>query len=271
LLQGAAAAITVSPTWANALRDRFECANKVHVITNGYDPEEAERVAPHEFDHFAIVYAGRFYPPRRVVTPLMAALSQLKNHKTRWFFHYYGGHQSHVAEEAAKYGLADRVVQHGYLPRAECLSAIRGASVALVLNPVSANATDRDLGWIPAKLFEPLALRAPILFIGATDGDAARIVQETGDSGVFSGQDTSAIVSFLSALMDHKTMTIAGCDAYSWAQLAIKLDRVLREAAGIESPTKRFANANGDRTAQVCPGDNSVPDRLSPVEPEASH
>ena len=235
LLQGAGAAITVSPTWANTMRDRFNLDKNIHVITNGYDPEEADRVIPLRFDHFAIVYAGTFYPPRRVVTPLMAALSQLKNHKTVWYFHYYGRHQAHVAEEAAKYGLTDRVVQHGYVPREECLSAVRGASVALVINPANVEPTAHDLGWIPAKLFELLGLDAPLLFIGATEGDAAKIVRETVRGGVFTAQNVGGIASFLSGLMDARTTSSSNRDAYSWTNLAITLDRVLRVSAGIPS------------------------------------
>jgi glycosyltransferase involved in cell wall biosynthesis len=238
LLKAAAAAITVSPTWGNAIRDRFQLENKIHVITNGYEPEEMDRVVPYQFDHFAIVYAGMFYPPRRVIAPLMAALNQLKSHRTNWYFHYYGNHQSHVAEEAAKYDLTDRVVVHGYVPRKECLSAIKGASVSLVLNPVNPIPTGRDLGWIPGKLFEPLGLCTPILFIGAPEGDAAKIVKQTGGGGVFSAQNIDNIASFLSGLMDNKAIPVSGCDAYSWLNLVKKFDRVLRMSAGISSPSK---------------------------------
>jgi glycosyltransferase involved in cell wall biosynthesis len=241
LMKDAAAAITVSGTWAKTMQDRFNLENKIHVITNGYDPEEIDGIAPHRFDHFAIVYAGRFYLPRRVITPLMAALSRLKGHNPQWYFHYYGREQSHVAEEAAKYGLTDRVVQHGYVPRNECLSAIRGASLSVVLNPVKADATARDLGWIPAKLFELLALRAPTLFIGATEGDAAKIVEQTGGNGVFSAQDVSGIAAFLSGRMHNKSISISTCDAYAWPNLVTELDRVLRVSAGIPLATKSSA------------------------------
>ena len=246
LLQGAAAVTIVSPTWARVLTNMFHLDRKVHVITNGFDPEDAQQITAHRFDHFAIVYAGTFYPPRRVITPLMAALSQLKGHSTRWYFHYYGRHQSHVGEEAAKYGLADRVIQHGYVPRKQCLSATRGASVAVVINPVNPQPTAFDLAWIPAKLFEILALGTPLLFIGATEGDAADIVRQTGEGGVFTAQNVNGIASFLSGLMDTKTISASGCDAYSSPNLATKLDRVLRMSAGMLSPTKNSVQVFGD-------------------------
>jgi glycosyltransferase involved in cell wall biosynthesis len=232
------------------LQKRFDVAAKVHVITNGYDPDEADQVAPYQFEHFAIVYAGRFYPPLRVISPLMAALSLLKNHKIDWYFHYYGGHHSHVADAAAKYGLADRVVQHGFVPRQQCLSAVRGASVAVVLNPVNPDANARDLGWIPAKLFEPLALRASILFIGATEGDAAKIVEQAG-GGIFSAQDVNGITAFLSKLMDAGRISTSGCDAYSWPSLVTKLDRVLRTAAGVPFPAIPSAQPIGEDAGAV--------------------
>ena len=246
LLRDAAAAIAVSPAWANALRNRFNVDQKVELITNDYDPEEASRAIPHRFDHFAIVYAGTFYPPRRVVTPFMAALRELKSHKTEWYFHYYGKKQSHVAEEAEKYGLTDRVVQHGYVPRQECLSAIRGASIAVVINPANPQPTAHDLGWIPAKLFELLGLGTPLLYIGTTEGDAAKIIRQAGGGGVFTGQDIGGIASFLSRLMESTKISAPGCDAYSWPKLAEKLDRVLRIAAGLATPTKSSHQFSGN-------------------------
>ena len=60
LLRGAAAVTIVSLTWARVLTNMFHLDPKVHVITNGYDPEEAQQITAHRFDHFAIVYAGTF-------------------------------------------------------------------------------------------------------------------------------------------------------------------------------------------------------------------
>lgn len=52
----------------------LEFGPNLHVISNGFNPVEVAAVKPYEFGHFAIMYAGNFYPPKRVITPVMQAL-----------------------------------------------------------------------------------------------------------------------------------------------------------------------------------------------------
>jgi glycosyltransferase involved in cell wall biosynthesis len=89
LHESSRAVTTVSPS---LLSGRVTHERKVHVITNGFDPEEMASIEPYEFGHFAIVYAGTFYSPKRVITPFMAALKRLQDvdHLGHWRFHYYG-------------------------------------------------------------------------------------------------------------------------------------------------------------------------------------
>src|SRR5262245_22892257 len=89
LLNRAAAVTIVSDSWAADLNSRYKLGPKLQVITNGYDSEELANVVSHDFGHFAIVYAGIFYPPDRVVTPTLAALKRLKTNGAPydWYFH----------------------------------------------------------------------------------------------------------------------------------------------------------------------------------------
>ena len=75
LIEGCAAVTVVSNSLLNG---RLKVEPKLHVVTNGFDPLEMAEVKPYEFGHFAIVYAGNFYPPKRVITPVMQALNVLK-------------------------------------------------------------------------------------------------------------------------------------------------------------------------------------------------
>src|SRR5262249_54324589 len=78
LLAGCAAVTIVSQSWALSMARRFNLGAKLHVITNGYDQGELAGVELHQFGHLAIVYTGSFYPPKRVVSPVLAALKRLK-------------------------------------------------------------------------------------------------------------------------------------------------------------------------------------------------
>jgi glycosyltransferase involved in cell wall biosynthesis len=233
LLAGCAAATIVSQSWASVMETRFHVGPKLHVIPNGYDSEELANVEPYNFGHPAIVYTGIFYPPKRVITPVMAALKLLKENASgrnnRWYFHYYGVCDAHVREEADRFDVVDRVVLHGRVPRKEALSAVRGANVAVVIASVLTEETQADNGIVTGKLFEPLGLGTPILLIAPHGSDATQIVEETGMGRAFDGTDIEGIVQFLSSIAQTEPNKRSACaDRYSWPVLATKLDSILR-------------------------------------------
>jgi len=233
LLAGCAAGTVVSPSWAESLDRRFDIGHKLHVVTNGYDAEELATVTPHAFDHFAIVYTGAFYSTKRLITPVMAALKRIKGGTKEdgkeWYFHYYGGDEEHVRNEASKFGVQEKVVMHGNVSRMEALSAVQGANVAVVITSVFAEDTEKDRGIVPGKLFEPLGLGTPILLIAPPGSDATQIVEETGMGRGFVGTDIEGIVRFLSNSAETESNKRSTCtDRYSWPVLAARLDRILR-------------------------------------------
>ena len=64
LLQDCAAVTIVSPSWAEDLDQRYGVGEKVHVLTNGYDPDEMAAVKPYDFGHCAFVLTGSFSHPK---------------------------------------------------------------------------------------------------------------------------------------------------------------------------------------------------------------
>ncbi len=241
LLMGCAAVTIVSCSWGWALDRRFGLGQKLHVITNGYDPEELTDVEPYDYGHFAIVYTGSFYPPKRIISPLMDALKCLKLtlEGSEWYFHYYGEHEDHVREEARRFGVMERTVLHGSVPRTEALSAVRGADVAVVITSVTEEATAADQGIVTGKVFEALGLGTPILLVAPPGSDAAEIVEGSGMGQRVTGTDIEGITRFLSdiALAKHKAGTCP--DKYSWPVLANKLNKILRDIV-----LQKYANEN---------------------------
>jgi glycosyltransferase involved in cell wall biosynthesis len=229
---GAAGVTTVSESWARSLDSRYKLGPKVHVLTNGYDPEDLVGVPAHDFGHFAIVYAGIFYPPVRLVTPILAALQRLRftDGSREFYFHYYGHHEDHVRKEAARLGVLDRVKLHGRVSRSEALSAIRGANVAVVINSVLEEASERTRGWVPAKLFEMLGLKTPILLIAPPGTDVESIASTAGLARRFSGSDIGGIVSFLEQLMSGRILTGVNSNnnSFAWESIGAEADAVLR-------------------------------------------
>ena len=232
LLAGAEAVTIVSPSWAWDLDQRSHLGPKLHIITNGYTSQELADVKPHHFGHFAIVYAGNFYPPKRVISPVLAALKRIKGTTSseggEWYFHYYGSQEDHVRKEAARLGVMERVVLHGSVPRTQALSALRGAGVAIVITSVFDEASLVDKGIMPGKLFEILGLGTPCLLIVPPGSDAETIVETTGGARALTGTDIDAIASFFRDVMSGTTPEPRSLEAYTWSSLAKNLDAILR-------------------------------------------
>jgi glycosyltransferase involved in cell wall biosynthesis len=218
---------------------QFGVGAKLHMISNGFDPEELKDVKPRDFGHFAIVYAGSFYPPKRVILPIMAALKYLEEimdgKRGEWYFHYFGGHEDHVSEEAKRVGVIERVVLHGNVRRAEILSAVRGANVAVVITSVAEESTIEDKGIVPGKVFESLGLGTPILLIAPPESDVATIIETTGLGQRFAGSDVRGITSFLVEAMSGRVPRPRDCEAYTWANIAKRMDIALRAVLGTVS------------------------------------
>jgi glycosyltransferase involved in cell wall biosynthesis len=212
----------------------FDLGPKLHVITNGYDPEELRGVQPNKFGHRAIVYTGTFYPPKRVVTPVLAALKRLNairnGYHAKWYFHYYGDGEgeAHVRQEGNRLDVMEQIVLHGMVSRTEALSAVRGADVAVVVTSIFDNASLEDQGTVTGKLFEPLGLGTPILLIAPPGSDAIEIVEKTRGGRSFIGVDIEGMVGFLSSIERADKKQSNCTDKYSWPSLAMKLDRTLK-------------------------------------------
>ena len=234
ILKKCAAAVIVSPSWAGELERRFHVNPKLQVISNGFDPEEFVEVKPMSFDHFAIVYCGNFYLPKRVITPIMVALKQLQEMEDlqclpKWTFHYFGGHGNHVHEEAEKFHVRDRVVLHGRVARSEALSAVRGAGVSVVVTSIGDKITPSDKGIIPGKLFEAMGLKIPILLLAPSESDIRTIVEDSGAGGCFTGSNIEGIVSFLIKTMKEGRSQSNNFETYEWPNIAKRLSGVLED------------------------------------------
>jgi glycosyltransferase involved in cell wall biosynthesis len=232
VLASCAAITIVSPSWSLALERQFGVGAKLHLVTNGYDVEELTRVEPYAFDHFAIVYAGTFSPPKRVISPVMAALKLLNEsahgRSPQWYFHYYGIDHNHVTEAAKRFGLMERVVLHGMVPRTEALSALRGAGIAVVITSVFEEASLDDKGMVTGKVFEIMALGTPALLVTPSDSDVRGIAESTGFAKSFTGSDTHGMASFLRDAMLGRNPKLKNLEAYAWPNIAKKVDAILR-------------------------------------------
>jgi glycosyltransferase involved in cell wall biosynthesis len=233
LLQGCAAVTIVSPSWGVALDQRYGVGEKLHVVSNGYDSSEMATVKPYDFGHCAFVYAGVFYLPKRAISPFMAALKHLKESlsesSNEWYFHYYGKDGHHVREQAERFGVSDRVVFHGRVSRREAVSAVKGASLAVVITSVEEHGTLVDNGIVTGKIFEAIGVGTPVLLIAPKGSDATTTTETTGLVRSFVGTDIQGMASFLKDVVLGQVPNPKNVEVFSWTNIAKQLDAVLRK------------------------------------------
>jgi len=231
VLAASAATIGVSPSLSQSLHQQFKLANPPYVITNGFDPEELARVPRRAFGHRAVVYAGVFYPPKRGIEPLMAALQRvdrLNGATNQWAFHYYGYQGDYVSSAARAANMEHRVVIHGSVPRLEALSAVKGATIAVVISSVYERGSLQDRGIVTGKVFDAIGVGTPLLVIAPEGSDLEGVLAVTGRGRCFAGTQVDRIAEFLQDAMNGRIPQALRPELYSWNTIGAQLDGVLR-------------------------------------------
>jgi hypothetical protein len=134
-------------------------------------------------------------------------------------------HREKMEGEIAAAGLTSMVSIHGVLPRAQALELLSRSHLALVL------AQDQPM-CVPAKLYECVGLGVPTLVIAEVDGAAASEARRIGAMSLDSN-DVDGMRSLLRDMLSGRIpTTIVPTTPVSYADLAVQMDRLLREAPG---------------------------------------
>jgi glycosyltransferase involved in cell wall biosynthesis len=195
VLHAAAHLVVNTPAAKKLLIDRVPfAAAKCSMIPNGFDRDCLAGVAPKRSartDQFVLTHCGQFYGPRtpkvwlQAIRAAIDASPQLK-HKLRIVFvgspDCDGRSLKHWAERE---GVAGNVIVAGEKSHAVALSYSAGSDAVVLAGSVTDKAKrpaergcdPADL-QVPAKLFEYLALRRPILANFSPNGSVAQIVRE---------------------------------------------------------------------------------------------
>ncbi|MEX0686558.1 MAG: glycosyltransferase [Balneolales bacterium] len=175
IIKNANRVIAVSPTW----KAEFEKDHKrpIDLLTNGYDEEDFEGVNPGQDPYFSISHIGTMIPSRNPGS-LWSALSQLVK-ENEDFAHDFRlilvGRVDHSVMDAIKaFDLQNNLITTGYLSHNEVM--IRQKSTWVLLDILKRASNTK--GLYAGKLFEYLAAKRPILLIGPSDSDAAKLIEE---------------------------------------------------------------------------------------------
>jgi hypothetical protein len=179
-------AVTVATDgFAEIARAAFPDAN-VRSVYNGFDPESlvsapGAATVPTRHKRFTLVHAGTLYGGRVDPAVLLDALASLVDSgrvpRDRIRVEFFSAREGWLSRAITERGLEDVVVVHGIRPR-EVVTAAYGSADALVLLQWN---DPGEAAVMPAKTFEYLGSRRPVIAIGSPPGgEVDRILERTG-------------------------------------------------------------------------------------------
>lgn len=157
-----------------------DTADKTIVAPNGFDPEMFPKTEPRRTpDKITLVHAGEIYfgrDPR----PLLDALAEHKQHPVPGLppieMKFLGRNtieELDLEQEIRIRDLSDRVTNLGVVPYSQALDALTAADILVLLHTPGYRMS------VPAKLYEYLGARRPILALAEPEGDIDWVLQSS--------------------------------------------------------------------------------------------
>ena len=216
-MRGAARSVFTTPGCAALYRERYPdiAADKSVVIENGYDEEtfarvEAEREpratlaqrSPRNPARFVLLHSGVVYPDERDPKALFAALGRLKRAAILSAGNFClrlraSAYDTVLAELAASCDIADLVSLEPAIPYHQALQEMLDADTLLILQASNCNQQ------IPAKLYEYLRAKRPVLALTDPAGDTATTLRAAGLTSIARLDDVDAIVAAIPAFIER--------------------------------------------------------------------
>lgn len=207
--------------------------HNVHLITNGYDPDDMDQCAVARDTKFSISHIGSL-PPNRNPKLLWRALSELS--RSIPTFHddleikLAGQVDQSVFDEIARYNLTQKLNYIEYIPHDQASLLMKQSAVLFLAINNSSNAK----GILTGKFFEYLASGRPILAIGPLTGDVAQILKDSGAGEIVDYNELTRLVEIISGLYENYLRndldkSPQGIEKYSRKNLTAELAAILNK------------------------------------------
>ena len=183
---------------------------KIQIITNGYDNDDMKLSDIQLNKKFSISHIGSLNTARNPYTVwkvLNKICSENQKFKEDLLIQLVGKVDYTVIEDIKKFQLENNLLKIDYLTHLEAIKKQQSSQVLLLLINQSNNAK----GILTGKFFEYLSAKRPILGVGPTDGDAAKILRETKAGYMIDFEDeieTEKNILLYYELYKNKTLVI---------------------------------------------------------------
>jgi glycosyltransferase involved in cell wall biosynthesis len=242
-VHGAARSVFTTPGARRMYVERYPDvpSSRFEVIENGFDEEDFARLAPAispEPRRLKLLHSGLLYPSERDPRAFFGALADLKRAGTidasKLEVVLRGtGHDSDIAPMIAEHGVGDLVTLAPPFGYADALSEMLAADILLLFQAANCN------HQIPAKLYEYLRSRRPVLALTDAAGDTAATLRDAGVDTIVALDDRAAIGTMLTECLERRARnSLAGVAPEVAARytrraqvesMAFMFDRVLAE------------------------------------------
>ncbi|WP_229202298.1 glycosyltransferase [Pseudoduganella aquatica] len=205
-------AVCTTPGAIKTYEARFPAIprERYRLIENAYDEEnfaDAERggaaAAPGAHGGpLTLVHSGIIYPSERDPVPLFQALAALKRQgavsaaSVRVVLRATA-HDDYLGGLIAEHGIADLVQLAPHVPYRDALAEMLNADGLLILQASNCN------HQVPAKLYEYLRARRPILALTDSDGDTAATLRQAGIDSIAPLDQKDAIIAMLPRFLEQ--------------------------------------------------------------------
>jgi glycosyltransferase involved in cell wall biosynthesis len=181
--------VTVSEGWKNEFV--LMKPKRIQVISNGYDESDVQQIEVPLDKKFSISHIGTLNAarnPQTVWKVLSEICAENSEFKADLQIQLVGKVDFSVLESIRECNLQGQLNKIDYLSHSEAIAKQQSSQLLLLLINQSPNAN----GILTGKFYEYLASKRPILAVGPTDGDAARVLQDTGAGAMVGFSDIKA-------------------------------------------------------------------------------
>jgi len=196
VLQSADLITTVGISLKKLLGSKAEgTEEKIHVISNGFDEDDFKGIEAETPEVFTISYIGSLSGVQPV-DGFLDALKLVAGKGIRYRLSFTGPVPPDIRDALAR-GAGEASVD--FTPfsshQTALLNMLRSSALLLIIPD---HESSRSI--ITGKIFEYLAAGRPVICLAPTDGDAARILAETGHGRTFDHYDSAGIAGYIEEL-----------------------------------------------------------------------
>ena len=205
-------------------------ADKIHCVTNGYDPTQFVGLVHSPSKRFVVTHAGELYAgrdPRPFLDAVRLTLDENQGERDRLIIDFVGSASSgefDLNAEIEKRGLAGTVHSIGTVPYRQSLERMARSDLLLLIDSPS-----RTVG-VPAKLYEYIGAKRPILALASAESDVDWVLRQASRPYQLVGtQDVHGIHIALRRFLKGPSLTaVSGdCSTFTRNSTARKLSQIM--------------------------------------------